>query len=34
MRGPNLLTIGVIERAALAAAALAVLWLGVAWALT
>lgn len=30
----NLLTMGALERVALAAALLAVLWLGVAWALT
>jgi hypothetical protein len=34
MRRLNLLTIGAVERTALVACALAVLWLGVAWALT
>jgi hypothetical protein len=34
MRKFNLLTIGALERASLAVCALAVLWLGVAWALT
>jgi hypothetical protein len=34
MRKLNLLTIGALERAAMAACALALLWLGVAWALT
>jgi hypothetical protein len=34
MRNLNLLTIGAVERTALAVCALAILWLGVAWALT
>jgi hypothetical protein len=34
MRKFNLLTIGAVERTALAVCALAVLWLGMAWALT